>query len=110
MQIATKEKSGLKYSYSITVPASEIETTREAELQELGKKVKVQGFRPGKVPMSELKRRYGKDVMGEVLDSAVNNAARKVIEDNKLRPALAPDVKITSFEEGKDLVFDISVE
>lgn len=110
MQIVAKEKSGLKHSFSVTVPAAEVETQREAELMSLGKKVKVQGFRPGKVPLAELKRRYGKDVMGEVIDSAVNNAARKVIEENKLRPALTPDVKITSFEEGKDLVFDITVE
>lgn len=110
MQIATKEKSGLKHSFSVTIPASEVEAQREVELQALGKKVKVQGFRPGKVPLGELKRRYGKDVLGDVIDSSINKAARKVIEDNKLRPALTPDVKIASFEDGKDLVFDIVVE
>ncbi len=110
MQIAAKEKNGLNHSFTVTVTADEIETQREVELQAIGKKAKVQGFRPGKVPMAELKRRYGKNVMGDVVESAVNNAARKVVEENKLRPALQPDVKIISFDEGKDLVFDIIVE
>lgn len=110
MQITAKQKTGLVYPFTVTVTADEIEAQRELELQAIGKKVKVQGFRPGKVPMAELKRRYGKNVTGDVVDSSINNAARKVIEENKLRPALQPDVKIVSFDEGKDLVFDIEVE
>ena len=102
MQITVKEQKGLSHSFSVQVPATEIAQQQEIELVAIGKKAKVQGFRPGKVPMNELKRRYGKDVMGDVLDATVNNAVRKLVEDNKLRPALQPDVKIVSFEDGKD--------
>lgn len=110
MQIVEKEHKGLSYSYSVTVPAADIEKEQEAELKRVGGKVKVPGFRPGKVPVNVLKQKYGKDVMGDVLQNAINNAARKVVTDKKLRPTLQPDVKITSFEEGSDLVFDMSFE
>lgn len=110
MQIVAKEKNGLVYPFTVTLTADEIETQREIELQSIGKKVKVQGFRPGKVPMAELKRRYGKSVTGDVIENSINKAAQKVVEENKLRPAMQPDVKIASYDEGKDLVFDIEVE
>ena len=110
MQIVDKEHKGLSYSYSVTVPAADIAKEQEAELQRVGGKVKIPGFRPGKVPMNVLKTKYGKDVMGDVLQNAINDAARKVVAEKKLRPALQPDVQITSFEEGADLVFDMSFE
>lgn len=110
MQITEKDHKGLSYSYSVTVPAADIAKEQEAELERVGGKVKIPGFRPGKVPMNVLKSKYGKDVMGDVLQNAINNAARKVVEEKKLRPALQPDVKITSFEEGSDLVFDMQFE
>lgn len=110
MQITAKEQSGLSHSFSVVVPAADLEKQMDAELQTVGKKVKMPGFRPGKVPLAVLKSKYSKEVMGDVLQNTVEKAAREVIEGKKLRPALQPDVKITSFEEGKDLSFDITVE
>lgn len=110
MQITDKEHQGLSYSFSVTVPAADIAKEQEAELERVGAKVKIPGFRPGKVPMNVLKQKYGKDVMGDVLQNAINSAARKVAEEKKLRPALQPDVKISSFEEEGDLVFDLTFE
>ncbi|MBN8542814.1 MAG: trigger factor [Alphaproteobacteria bacterium] len=110
MQVTAKAHKGLNYSYSVTVPAAQLETHMESELQSLGQKVKIPGFRPGKVPMNVLKQRYAKDVMGDVLQLAVNKATKEVVEKNKLRPALQPDIKITEFKEGGDLQFDIDVE
>jgi len=110
MQVKAKEHKGLSYSYSVTVPASAIEQHMETELQTFGKKVKIPGFRAGKVPMAVLKQRYAKDVMGDVLNSAVNKATKDVVDQNKLRPALQPDIKIVDFKEGGDLQFDIEME
>lgn len=110
MQITVKEQKGLEHSFNVVVTAAEIETQIEQELQSVGKKVKMQGFRPGKVPMTVLKQRYGKEVMGDVLDSSINKATKDLIDEKKLRPAMQPDIKIVSFEEGKDLSFDISFE
>lgn len=110
MQITAKEQSGLSHSFSVVVPAKDVETQMESELQSLGKKVKMPGFRPGKVPLAVLKQKYSKDVMGDVLQNTVAKATQSVIDEKKLRPALRPDVKIVSFEEGADLAFDVTVE
>lgn len=110
MQVKAKAQKGLSYSYSVTVPASQLEAQMETELQSYGKRAKIPGFRPGKIPMSVLKQRFAKDVMGEVLQRSVNKASREVIEENKLRPAMAPEVKITEFKEGGDLQFDMELE
>ncbi len=110
MQITAKEQSGLSHSFHVVVPAKDVETQLDTELQSLGKKVKMPGFRPGKVPMSVLRQKYSKDVMGDVIQNTVEKATRDVMAEKKIRPALQPDVKITSFEEGKDLAFDITIE
>ncbi|MFZ4540407.1 MAG: trigger factor [Rickettsiales bacterium] len=110
MQITAKSQTGLAHSFHVVVPASEIASQMDAELQSISKKVKMPGFRPGKVPLSVLRQKYSKDVMGDVLQNTVNKATKDVVEQKKLRPALQPDVKIVSFEEGSDLAFDITVE
>lgn len=110
MQITAKESSALSHSFHVVVPAKDVDAQMERELQSIGKKAKMPGFRPGKVPMAELKRRFAKDVMGDVLQSTVNKATKDVIDQKKLRPAIQPDIKIESFEEGKDLSFDITIE
>lgn len=110
MQITDKEISGLTHNFHVVVPAKDVEAQTEVELQSLGQKVKMPGFRPGKVPMNLLKQKYGKDVMGDVLQAAINKATGDVIKQKNLRPAMQPDIKITSFEEGSDLAFDISIE
>jgi trigger factor len=110
MQIKEKENKGLKRSFAIVVPAAEIEKEVGKQLQQVSRNVKIPGFRPGKVPEQVLRKRYGQSVMGDVINSAVNNATSEVLEQNKLTPALQPDVKITQFEEGGDLCFDMELE
>ena len=110
MQITAKEQTGLEHRFHIVVPAADVASQVEVELQSIGKKAKMQGFRPGKVPMTVLKQRYGKEVMADVLDSLVNRGTRETLEQNKLRPSQQPDIKIVSFDEGQDLAFDLTVE
>lgn len=103
MQVKEIKSEGLKHELEVTVPANDIQKHVEAKLLEVGKTVKMQGFRPGKVPMDILKKRYGKAVLGEVLETAVNDATSKVIKDKKLRPAMQPKIEVQEFDEGKDL-------
>lgn len=110
MQIKETAKKGLKREYAVVVPASDIEAQTEAKLKEVGKTAKIAGFRPGHIPVNLLKQRYGKSIMGEVLEKSVHDATHKVINEEKLRPALQPEIKIKSFEEGKDLELDMVVE
>ncbi len=110
MQITPVSKEGLNRKYTITVPAADIAQQVEQELATLSHKVKLPGFRPGKVPMTVLKQRYGKDVMGDVVNNVVNRASRDLYEKENVRPALQPDIKITQFEEGGDLSFEVDMD
>ncbi len=110
MQITAKDQKGLTHNFHVVIPAKDVEAQMEVELQSLGTKVKMPGFRPGKVPMPVLKSKYGKDVMGDVVQNSINKATGDVIKEKKLRPSMQPDIKITSFEEGGDLAFDIEIE
>lgn len=110
MQVKEIKSEGLKHELEVTVPANDIQKHVEAKLLEVGKTVKMQGFRPGKVPMDILKKRYGKAVLGEVLETAVNDATSKVIKDKKLRPAMQPKIEVQEFDEGKDLKYKMELE
>lgn len=110
MQVKELSAEGLKSSYQVTIPASEINAQVEIELKAAGEKVKMPGFRPGFIPMKVLQQRYGKQVRDDVLRRLVNDATTKVIRDNKLRPALSPDLKVDEYKEEGDLHFTLTVE
>lgn len=110
MQITETSATGLRREFKVVIPAKDIESRVHDRLSEIGKTIKIPGFRPGKVPLPFLKQRYGQSVLGEVLDVAVNDSSKKAIEDNKLRPALQPKVEVTKFEDGSDLEFNMAVE
>lgn len=110
MQVKEIKSEGLKHELEVIVPANDIEKHVETRLLEVGKTVKIQGFRPGKVPMDILKKRYGRAVLGEVLEIAVNDATKQVIEDKKLKPAMQPKIEVQEFDEGKDLKYTMELE
>lgn len=110
MQVTQTAADGLKREFTVIVPADEIESRVRTRLERLSKTVRVPGFRPGKAPLGLLRRQYGRAVMGEVLEEAVDQGSRQAIDDNSLRPALRPKVEVTAFDEGKDLEFRLGVE
>jgi trigger factor len=110
MQVVEVSAEGLKRQYRVTIPAAEIESRVTTRLEGLGRTVKVPGFRPGKVPLALLRRQYGRSVMGEILEQAVDEGSKRVVEEHKVRPALKPKVEVTTFDEGKDLEFAIDLE
>ncbi|MEQ8449927.1 MAG: trigger factor [Nitratireductor sp.] len=110
MQVTETKNEGLSREFSITVPADELESKVENRLAEVGQKVNIPGFRPGKVPMKILKQRYGDSVLGEVLEQAVSEATQSVMTERELKPAMQPKIEITSFEKGEDLVYTVGVE
>ncbi len=110
MQIKQLSKDNLKYEYSITMDAGEIDTKINDRLQEIGKTVKMPGFRPGKVPMNVLKTKYTQAVMGEVLEKAVDEGVRKAINENELRPAMQPKVEVKDFSAEKGLDCKVEIE
>ncbi len=110
MQVTQTSSEGLKRDFTVVVEAAEIEGKVTEKLVEVGASVKLPGFRPGKVPMNILRQRFGRNVMGEILEGTVNEASQSVLNDNDLRPAQQPKIEITKFDEGADLEFTIEVE
>ena len=110
MKISETKAEGLLREYSILITAAEIDEQVSAKLAELATTVNMPGFRPGKVPMSVVKSRFGPQVQGEALKNALDEGARQAIEDNELRLASQPSVDIKAYDEGKDLEAALSCE
>jgi len=112
MQIKELKSKGLEHEFEITIPANDIDAHLDEKLMEYGKTMKMPGFRPGKVPMKILKQKYGKAVLGEVLEKAVNESSMKALSDKKLKPAMQPKIEVKSkdFGEGNDLIYSMAVE
>ncbi len=110
MQVKEIKSEGLNIEMEVTVPANDIRKEQEVRLKEVGKTVKFPGFRPGKVPMKMLEQKYGRAVMGEVLESVVSKTTAKVLKDKNIRPAMQPKIEVKEFDEGKDLVFNMQLE
>jgi len=110
MQITETNTEGLKREFKVVLAAADIEERVTSRLAELGREVRLPGFRPGKVPITVLKKRYGPAVLGEVLERAVNDSSGEALRSHNLRPALQPKVEIVSFNEGTDLEYKLAVE
>ncbi|MDB5736120.1 MAG: trigger factor [Alphaproteobacteria bacterium] len=115
MQISETLSQDLHKQFTVTVLASELDSRVNARLEEMKPKVNLKGFRPGKAPVSFLKKQYGKSIMGEVVEAAVNEGSAKAIADNKLKPALQPRVEpvgsVEDVVDGKsDLTFKVIVD
>lgn len=110
MQVTETLNDGLKRSYKVIVSATDIAAKLELELDDLSKKVRLPGFRPGKAPKAVLKQRYGQSVMGDVLQRAVQDSSNQAILERGLKPAMQPKIEVVDFAEGKDLEYNLSVE
>lgn len=114
MQVTETLSEGLKRAFTVVVPAADLESRRLARLTDLGKTLRLPGFRPGRVPLPIVRQRYGTAVTAEVLEESVNQATAQVISDRGLRPAMQPKVDITSTDvtgaEAKDLEFNVELE
>lgn len=111
MNVTETLSDGLRRGFAITVPMSAIEEKRSAKLGEISKTIKLPGFRPGKVPASIVKQRYGTAVMAEVLEESVQDATQQVLEERGLRPAGQPKVDVKQLPENEhDLEFSLEVE
>jgi len=110
MQVTETSAEGLKREFKITVPASEVEEKISRRLGEIGRSVRIPGFRPGKVPLPLLRKRYGPAVRHEVLETTVQGSSAEAMREHNLRPALPPQVEIVSAAEGADLEYKMSIE
>ena len=110
MEVTQTSADGLKREYRISVPAAEIQAKMTGRLNELGQTVTIPGFRPGKVPMGLLKKRFGDAVRGEILEATIQDSTQNAFTDEGLRPAMQPKVDVVKFEDGEDLEYTVALE
>jgi trigger factor len=118
MQVTETLAEGLRREYSVVVPAADLDAKVNDRLAELKDRVRINGFRPGKVPVQHLKRVYGRAVMAEAIEAAVQEVNAKIVNDNGFRLAGQPKVTLPEQEdevkgvvEGKvDLAYSVALE
>jgi len=109
-QIQETVNEGLKREFNIKVAQSDVKKKLIARLEEIGQSVKLPGFRPGKIPLPVLEKRFAAGARSEVIDQTVSEASQKAMKDNNLRPATQPQIELISFAEGQDLEFKLALE
>jgi trigger factor len=115
MQITETVSEPLRREYTVVVPVKDLDEKLSGRIAEMQPKVHLKGFRPGKAPVSFLKKTYGKSLMGEIVNNAINETSEKVLKEKELKPATTPRVDFISTMEnvvsGKsDLEFTMKVD
>jgi trigger factor len=118
MEVTQTNAQGLRREFKVVLAAADIAERVEGQLAEVQAKARIPGFRPGKVPVSHLKRLYGRSIMAEVVQDAVNEANRKIVEDNQLRLAMDPKIDFPrdaeeiekAFQARADFAFTVALE
>src|SRR3954462_13517476 len=118
MQVTETLAEGLKHEFQISVPASDLDAKADARLSDLKDKVRLNGFRPGKVPVGHLKKLYGRSVMAETVEQTIRDTNTKIFTERGFR--LATEPKVTMPTEGQavedilagksDLTYTVSIE
>lgn len=118
MQVTETLAEGLKREFKVVVPATDLEVKVNERLDELKNTVRINGFRPGKVPVSHLKRVYGRAAMAEAIEAMVRETNAKIVTDHGFKLAAEPNVTMPSEKdevegliEGKsDLAYTVAIE
>jgi trigger factor len=111
MQVSVENTGGLERRLTVQVPGKEIQDKVESKLKELSKQVRIKGFRPGRVPMSVVRQRYGKQVQADIVNETMQRSLQQAIRDEALRPASMPRVDAAPEQlDGGDLEFSALVE
>jgi trigger factor len=93
MQVTETLSEGLKREFKVVVPAAELDAKVNARLDEMKDRVRINGFRPGKVPVAHLKRMYGRSAMAEVIEATVRDTNNQIVTERGFK--LASDPKVT---------------
>ena len=105
------ENAGLKRAFLLTIPAKDIDGRMEQEVKKLAPQIKMAGFRPGKVPPNLIRKMHGDRLHADALQSAVASSVQQLLSDNKIRPAMQPEVQLAEgYAQGKDAEVSVKLE
>nr|WP_319388996.1 trigger factor [uncultured Cohaesibacter sp.] len=98
MQVTETLSEGLKRELKVVVPASDLEAKLVAKIDEIKGQIRINGFRPGKVPASHVRKLHGKALMGEIIQELINETTRTTLEERAEKAAMQPQYKLTEDE------------
>src|SRR5690348_12914006 len=111
MKTVETKNEGLKRAFMLTIPAEDIEARVEQEVKRIAPQVRMPGFRPGKVPPNLIRKMHGDSLRGDALQNAVQDGVQKLLSEQKIRPALQPQVELNQdYAPGKDAQVSVRVE
>jgi len=115
IQVVEKSSEGLSRVIAVTIPQGDLSSRLDARIAEIAPTMKLKGFRPGKVPAAHVRKMFGRELMGEIINDEVNTSSQKALDDAKLRPAAPAQITpITDIEDvvaGKaDLSYEMNLE
>lgn len=110
MQVSVESTGELGRRLKVEVPAGRIDDQVERRIKEMGRQVKLKGFRPGKVPMHVLQQRFGKQVREDVVNDVLRESFQEAVNQEKLRPAGTPEITAEGRKPGEKLSYTASFE
>lgn len=110
MQVSVEATTGLERQMTVVVPAERVDSDVEKRVQQTARTVRIDGFRPGKVPTKVVKRRYGKGIRQEVIGEVVQESFYQAAQQENLTPAGGPNIEFTNDKEGEDFQYTATFE
>jgi trigger factor len=111
MKTVETENQGLKRAFMLTIAAKDIEARVDQEVRRIAPQIRMPGFRPGKVPANLIRKMHGDALQRDALSGAVQDGVQQLLVEQKLRPALQPQVELDEqYEPGKDAEVRVSLE
>jgi len=115
MQVVEKSSEGLSRTIAVTIPVAELNEKLDARLKEVAPQMRIKGFRPGKVPLAHVKKTFGRDFMGEIINAALNESSQAALDEIKVRPAAPAEMKLISdmdkvIKGAEDLSYEMALE
>ncbi|MES1198675.1 MAG: trigger factor [Pseudomonadota bacterium] len=115
MQLKESRSEGLLRVYDVAVPASDLEQRLVAKIEEVRPRVRINGFRPGKVPVSHIRKVYGPSIMQDIINETLQSSTQEALDQAKVRAASQPSLDLKSDIQKvvagqADLAFEVSVE
>jgi trigger factor len=110
MQTVETLNEGLKRAYRITIPAADVDARVDGELKRMAPRIRMPGFRPGKVPANLVRKMHGPALQQQALETAVQEGVQKLLSEQRLRPATQPAVELKESGQGQDTVVTVELE
>jgi len=105
MQVTVETTAGLERKMRVVVPSERVEVQVTEKIKQTAKQAKINGFRPGKVPLREVKRRFGPGIRQEVSSELIQSTYGEALQKEDINPAGMPKIEEVNIEEGKDLEY-----